>query len=134
MTLTNDSKDNGGALCPDAPKARALEDAHPGTEADAIRTEEYVDRSSEKPDDTAGFEDAEGDQPEDPRLKALEAIAEGYYDEMYESSYPTGRYSDAKEAFYAAIALAKKLGRQKDVKRLEKRVEHVKEGFRRHFT
>ena len=73
-------------------------------------------------------------EPDDPRLKKLEAIAEAAYSEMYDSSYPTGRYSEAKEAFYDAISLARELGRSKDVERLEKRLEHIKSVFRSQFT
>jgi hypothetical protein len=79
-------------------------------------------------------EQPEGDQPDDPRLKELEALAEAAYDEMYDSRYPTGCYSRAKEAFYDAIGLAARLGRQKDVERLERRLQHVKDVFRSQFT
>ena len=76
----------------------------------------------------------ESDQPDDPQLKALEAIAEAAYDEMYDSRYPTGCYSRTKEAFYDAIVLAAQLGRQKDVKRLEERLQHIKNVFRHQFA
>lgn len=68
------------------------------------------------------------------RLKALEAIAEAEYGEMYDSRYPTGSYSRAKEAFYDAITLAEKLGRKDDAERLTKRLQQVKEVFRHQFT
>ena len=105
----------------------------PGTEAAVLKKGEH-DQNPEKPDDTARAERAETDQTDDQRLKALEARAEAYYDEMYDSSHPIGPYSDTKEAFYDAIALARQLGRQEDVERLEKRLNHVKETFRRYFT
>jgi len=78
-------------------------------------------------------ESMEEDQP-DPRLRELEAEAEAAYNEMYDSSYPTGSYSRAKDAFYDAIALARRLGRQNDVERLEKRLQHIKDVFRHQFS
>ncbi len=81
-----------------------------------------------------GPETRQSEQPDDPRLKELEALAEAAYEEMYDSRYPTGCYSRAKEAFYDAIALADRLGRREDVKRLEKRLQHVKDVFRHQFT
>ena len=77
---------------------------------------------------------SESNQPDDPQLKELEAIAEAEYDEMYDSRNPTGCYSRAKEAFYGAIKLASQLGHQADVIRLEKRLQHVKAVFRSQFT
>jgi hypothetical protein len=76
----------------------------------------------------------QADQDDDQRLKDLEAMAEAEYDEMYDARYPTGAYSRAKETFYAAIALAEKLGRQDEAERLKKRLQHVKEVFRHQFT
>jgi len=84
--------------------------------------------------DDEGPKESESNQPDDPRLKELEALAEAAYDEMYDSLYPTGCYSRAKEAFYDAIALAARLGRQKDVERLERRLQHVKHVFRNQFA
>ncbi len=72
--------------------------------------------------------------PEDLRLKELEAIAEHAYAEMYDSNSPTASYSEAKEAFHDAIAYARSIGRRKDVERLERRLEHVKNVFRHQFT
>ena len=68
------------------------------------------------------------------RLRELEALAEAEYGEMYDSRSPTGCYSRAKEAFYAAITLASQLGLEMEVKRLEKRLHHVKEVFRHQFS
>jgi len=93
-----------------------------------------ADNQEVKPGETAEAASDESSGPDEARLKALEAIAEAAYSEMYDSSYPTGRYSDAKEAFYDAIALATKLGRRKDVERLEKRLEHIKNVFRHQFV
>jgi hypothetical protein len=68
------------------------------------------------------------------RLQELEALAERYYDEMYDSRYPTGEYANAKDAFRDAIALAHELGDTATVERLEKRLAHVKAVFRSQFT
>ncbi len=107
---------------------------HSGAEAPALR--EYQNEGPGSRDtETAGApETPESDQPDDQRLKELEALAEAAYDEMYDSRSPTGCYSRAKEAFYDVITLATRLGRQKDVERLEKRLQHVKEVFRHQFT
>ncbi len=64
------------------------------------------------------------------RLRQLEALAEKYYDEMYETRSPSGAYSDAKECLYDAINLARQIGREEDAVRLEKRLEHIKSVFR----
>ena len=71
---------------------------------------------------------------DDSRLKELEAAAEAAYDEMYESSHPIGEYALAKEAFYDAIGLAKKMGRMDDVERLNKRLVHVQDVFMHQFV
>jgi hypothetical protein len=76
----------------------------------------------------------DSDQPEDPRLRELETIADADDDEMYESGYPTGCYSRAKEALHDAIALAAQLGRRRDAERLEEHLHNVKEVFRHRFT
>ncbi len=73
-------------------------------------------------------------RPTDERLAELEALAEAEYDRMYDSRSPTGAYSSAKEAFYAAITLARQLGLEEDAKRLEKRLQHVKDVFRHQFS
>jgi hypothetical protein len=80
------------------------------------------------------LESEERDQPDDPQLNKLEAMAEAAYDEMYDSRRPGACYSDAKEALYSAIELAERLGRKKDVKRLQKRLQHIKDVFRHQFT
>jgi len=70
-------------------------------------------------------------------LAASERFAEKAYDAMYDAHTPgdaTGRYSDAKEAFYDAISAARKLGYDEEVKRLEARLDHVKAVFRKQFT
>jgi hypothetical protein len=72
--------------------------------------------------------------PPDPRLEALEAAAESAYEEMYDSSNPVRCYSCAKDAFLEAIIYAEQSGRSKDVARLEKRLQHVKNVFRHQFA
>jgi hypothetical protein len=70
-------------------------------------------------------------------LHALEAQAERAYEGMYEARTPNAAsvcYSDAKEYFYEAIALADRLGLAADVTRFEARLAHVKAVFRSQFT
>ena len=70
-------------------------------------------------------------------LRRLEELAEAAYDQMYDAGSPRGAaafYSDAKETFADAIALARQLGRREDVERLEKRLAHVKAVFRSQFA
>ena len=107
----------------------------PGTEA-GLQEGQQEGPGPKDAESAAELEPLEGDQPDDDdsRLKALEALAEEAYGEMYDTRYPTGCYSRAKEAFYDAITLADRLGRQEDVERLQKRLQHVKEVFRRQFT
>lgn len=68
------------------------------------------------------------------RLKELEAAAEAEYDALYDVSYPTGAYSNTKEAFYDAIAFAEKIGRPDEAERLRKRLRQIKEIFRHQFV
>jgi hypothetical protein len=71
------------------------------------------------------------------RLRRLEAFAEDAYDRMYDAGNPSGAtalYSDAKEALYEAIGLAKRLCRADDAARLEARLAHIKAVFRSQFT
>ena len=68
------------------------------------------------------------------RLQELEALAERYYDAMYDSRYPTGEYANAKDAFRDAVALARELGDTETAERLSKRLAHVKAVFRSQFT
>lgn len=70
-------------------------------------------------------------------LAACKAFAEKAYDDMYEAHSPsgaTGRYSDAKEAYYDAIRLARELGLTDEVEALNKRLEHIKAVFRSQFV
>jgi hypothetical protein len=71
------------------------------------------------------------------QLERLKAMGEKAYDEMYEahsSSGATACYSDAKEAYYDAIGLARRLRLDEEVKALEERLAHIKAVFRSQFT
>ncbi|MGA2572344.1 MAG: hypothetical protein ABSF23_17700 [Terracidiphilus sp.] len=71
------------------------------------------------------------------QLRRLKAMGEKAYDEMYEahsSSGATACYSDAKEAFYDAIGLARRLELMDEVEALEKRLAHIKAVFRGQFA
>lgn len=71
------------------------------------------------------------------QLERLKALGEKYYDDMYEAHSSSGAsacYSDAKECFYDAIGLARRLGMEEEVSALEKRLEHIKAVFRSQFT
>jgi len=71
------------------------------------------------------------------RLARLETQAEAAYDKMYDarhSSNAAALYSDAKEALYEAIGLARRLGQDAVASRLEARLAHIKAVFRSQFT
>lgn len=69
------------------------------------------------------------------RLKWLEAQGEQAYDAMYDARFGTaGHYSDAKEFFGDAIALARELGLDEDAERLAKRLAHIKQVYRSQFS
>jgi hypothetical protein len=72
------------------------------------------------------------------QLEICKQSGEQAYDDLYEkahsSSAATGYYSDAKESFYSAIALAGELGLEQEVERLEKRLAHIKGVFRSQFS
>ena len=56
---------------------------------------------------------------------------------MYDAtsaSDAAARYSDAKEALYTAIALAKELQQNEIAERLEARLTHIKAVFRSQFS
>jgi hypothetical protein len=68
-------------------------------------------------------------------LRQLKALGEKYYDQMYESRRgATGCYSNAKDAYYSAIALATELGMKEEAEALSKRLDHIKAVFRSQFT
>lgn len=69
-------------------------------------------------------------------LAHLVALGEKAYDQMYEvhdQGSATACYSDAKEAYYDAIGLARRLGLSDEVEKLEKRLEHIKAVYRSQF-
>jgi hypothetical protein len=71
------------------------------------------------------------------RMRELEALAESAYDAMYDTrdkSAAAACYSDAKECFRDAIAVATRIGAADDVARLQARLAHVKAVFRSQFT
>jgi hypothetical protein len=70
------------------------------------------------------------------RLAFLERQAEEAYDQMYDagSSGAAACYSDAKEALYTAIGIARQLADEDTARRLEARLAHIKAVFRSQFT
>jgi hypothetical protein len=67
---------------------------------------------------------------EEERLRWHEAQAEDAHGKMYDAMNGTqaARYSDAKEALYAAIGIAERLGLPATRIRLEARLDHIKIG------
>ena len=81
--------------------------------------------------------DETGRQQQLAQLEHLKKLGEKYYDDMYEahsSSGATACYSDAKECYYDAIALARRLGIEEETEALEKRLAHIKAVFRSQFA
>jgi hypothetical protein len=71
------------------------------------------------------------------QLEHLKAMGEKAYDAMYDAYPPssaTAYYSDAKECYYDAIGLARRLGLEEETKALEARLAHIKAVFRGQFT
>ena len=71
------------------------------------------------------------------RLAFFEQQAEEAYSRMYDAysaSDATARYSDAKEALYSAIGVARGLADTEAVARLEARLAHIKAVFRSQFS
>jgi hypothetical protein len=71
------------------------------------------------------------------QLEHLKAMGEKAYDDMYEAHPPNAAaafYSDAKECYYDAIGLARRLELAEEVEALERRLEHIKAVFRSQFT
>jgi len=71
------------------------------------------------------------------QLAHLTAMGEKAYGDMYEAHPPSAAtvcYSDAKECYYDAIGLARRLGLTAEVQALEKRLAHIKAVFRSQFT
>ena len=63
-------------------------------------------------------------------LAAIVAKAEDAVERMYERSGGAGAYAEAKDYFGDAIGLAKRLGLDDDVRKLEARLAEVKAVFR----
>jgi len=64
----------------------------------------------------------------------LEALAEKAYEEMYETRFPAGCYSDLKECFTAAIEAARRAGFTEEAERLTERLDHCKQVYRSQFS
>jgi hypothetical protein len=68
------------------------------------------------------------------KMAEYEALAEKAYDEMYETRYPAGLYSDLKDFFALAIVAAERAGRPDEAARLTKRLDHCKQVYRKQFS
>jgi hypothetical protein len=71
------------------------------------------------------------------RMAFFERQAEDAYARMYDassSSDATARYSDAKEALYSAIGIARQLADEEATRRLEARLAAIKAVFRSQFS
>lgn len=74
------------------------------------------------------------ENPHEPAYKRLEKLGERYYDALYEGSgSPAGLLSEIKECFAAAIDGAREAGFAAEAQRLAARLDHIVEGYRRHF-
>jgi hypothetical protein len=71
------------------------------------------------------------------QLAFFERQAEEAYARMYDAvstSDATARYSDAKEALYSAIGIARALADEDVIRRLEARLAAIKAVFRSQFS
>ncbi len=71
------------------------------------------------------------------QIAHLKALGEKAYDDMYEAHSAhdaTVCYSDAKDCYYDAIGLAKRLGLKDEAEALHMRLAHIKAVFRSQFT
>jgi hypothetical protein len=68
------------------------------------------------------------------QMAEFEARAEKAYDDMYETRFPAGLYSDIKDFFALAIGAAERAGRPDEAARLTRRLEHCREVYRKHFS
>jgi hypothetical protein len=69
-------------------------------------------------------------------LAHLVALGEKAYDEMYDAHDQHAAdtsYRDAKDAYYDAIGLARRLGLSDQVEKLEERLLHIKAVYRSQF-
>jgi hypothetical protein len=68
-------------------------------------------------------------------LRKCKSLGEKYYDQLYETHLgATGLYANAKDAFYDAISIAKRLGLKDEAEALERRLQHIKGVFRSQFS
>jgi hypothetical protein len=72
------------------------------------------------------------------QLEICQQAGEQAYDDMYEKAHhpsdATAYFSDAKESFHTAIELARELGLEQEIEKLEKRLAHIKAIFRSQFS
>jgi hypothetical protein len=71
---------------------------------------------------------------DEPHYKKLELRGEQIYEEMYETSSPSGYLSEIKECFEAAIAAAESDRLTDEAQRLQSRLDHIVTVYRRQFT
>ena len=67
-------------------------------------------------------------------MAVFEARAEKAYDDMYETRFPGGLYSDLKDFFALAIGAAERAGRPDEAARLTRRLDHCRTVYRKHFS
>jgi len=67
-------------------------------------------------------------------MARCEQLAEKVYDEIYETRYPAGLFSDLKEYFALAIAAADRAGRPDEAQRLRQRLAHCSAVYRSQFS
>jgi hypothetical protein len=68
------------------------------------------------------------------KMAEFEALAEKAYDEMYETRFPAGLYSDLKDFFALAIGAAERANRPDEVERLSKRLDLCRQVYRKQFS
>jgi hypothetical protein len=114
--------------------------------AESAMSDKHANEAWRKYNEEAAAEKRSQEPPEMPpderetKLRLLatcKSAGEKAYDEMYEahsSSHATACYSEAKESFYSAIALARELGLAQEIEDLEKRLTHIKSVFRSQFS
>jgi hypothetical protein len=68
------------------------------------------------------------------RIVEFEVLAEQAYADMYDSNYPVGCYANLKDYFSAAISAAHDAGLTEEVQRLQKRLDHCKQVYRKQFS
>lgn len=71
------------------------------------------------------------------QLARLKSLGEKAYDDMYEAHSLRDAsvcYSDAKDCFYDAIGLAKRMGLNEEAEALQERLAHIKAVFRSQFA